>query len=187
MRTCSHEMAISAEVTMGKRLQRSSGSATTLRDLLRTWRRRPREATSAADIAAIDRGEGRTVFCYYRGLYGSYPRRFAGCMLDLTPDGPVIRPMLFLRFLRQRIPVSERVLRAQIRPFENQREAFQLGSTGQFAAGGLLDQSGSVVISCETVGGVLEFAVRRPDVDLVMHFFDREAKQAYRAVPAEDA
>jgi hypothetical protein len=172
---------------MRERLQRSPGTAVTPRDLLRTWKRRSREAASAADIAAVDRGEGRAVFCYYRGLYGSYPRRFAGCCLDLTADGPVIRPMLFLRFLRQRIPISERVIGARVRPFESHGEAFHLGGAGQYATGALLEQSGTVVISCETSGGVLEFAVRRPDIDLVLHFFERLAQHAAGAVSAEDA
>jgi hypothetical protein len=96
----------------------------------------------------------------------------------------VIRPMLFLRFLRQRIPISEPVVGARVRPFDNQRQAFQLAGAGQFATGGLLEQSGSVVISCETSDGLLEFAVRRPDVDLVLHFFDRLAQRG--AVSAED-
>jgi hypothetical protein len=170
---------------MRERLQRSSGTAVTARDVLRTGKRRSREAASVADIAAIDRGEGRTVFCYYRGLYGSYPTRFVGCWLDLTPDGPVIRPMLFLRFLRQRIHISEPVVGARVRPFDNQREAFQLAGAGQYASGGLLEQSGSVVISCQTSGGLLEFAVRRPDVDLVLHFFDRLVQRG--AASAEDA
>lgn len=142
---------------------------------------------SAADIAAIDRGDGRAVFCYYRGLYGSYPRRFAGCWLDLTADGAVIRPMLFLRFLRQRIPVSERVIGARVRSFESHGEALRLAGAGQYATGGLLEQSGFVVISCETSGGLLEFAVRRPDIDLVLHFFERLAEHAPGAVSAEDA
>jgi hypothetical protein len=127
------------------------------------------------------------VFCYYRGMYGSYPRRFAGCMLDLTPGGPVIRPMLFLRSFWQRILIAEPVIGARARPFDSQREAVQLASSGQFARGGLLEQSGSVVISCQTSGGLLEFAVRRPDVDLMLHFFDRMAEQARRAAPPEDA
>jgi len=166
---------------MRKRLRRSSGTAITAQDLLRTRRREPREAASATDIAAIDRGENRTVFCSYRGLYGSYPRRFAGCMLDLTPDGPVIRPLLLLRFLWQRIPISEQVAWARVRPFDNQREARNLLGAGQYSQGGMLEQSGSVVICCETTGGVLEFAVRRPDADLVLHFFNRMAEQAGRA------
>jgi len=163
---------------MRKRLQRSSGTAITVRDVLRTRQRGSRESASAADIAAIDREEGRTVFCHYRGLYGSYPRRFAGCWLDMTPDGPVIRPMLFLRSLWQRIPVSEQLIEARVRPFENQHEARQLAGAGRYAAGGMLEQAGSVVISCQTSGGLLEFAVRRPDVDLVLHFFDRLAERA---------
>jgi hypothetical protein len=171
---------MNAGVSMRKRLQRSSGSAVTARDLLRSSRRESREAASAADIAAIDRDEGRTVFCYYRGMYGSYPRRFAGCMLDLTTDGPVIRPMLFLRSFRERIPITEPVIGAQARPFDSQREALQMASAGQFARGGLLEQSGYVVISCQTSGGLLEFAVRRPDVDLVLHFFDRMAEPSDR-------
>jgi hypothetical protein len=132
---------------MRKRLQRSSGTAITASDLLRTSRPGSREAASAVDIAAIDRGEGRTVFCSYRGLYGGYPRRFAGCMLDLTPDGPVIRPMQFLRFLWHRVPVSEPVIEAEVRPLASQREARQLAGSGQYAPGGLVEQAGSVVIS----------------------------------------
>jgi hypothetical protein len=108
-------------------------------------------------------------------------------MLDLTPDGPVIRPLLFLRFLRQRIPVPEQVISARVRPFENQREAFKLLGAGQYAPGGVLEQSGSVVISCQTSGGLLEFAVRRPDVALMLHFLNRMAEQAQRAAPPENA
>jgi hypothetical protein len=169
---------------MRKRLQRSSGTAVAPGDLLRTYRRRSRDAASAADIAAIDAGEGRTLFCYYRGLFGSYPRRFAGCMLDLTRDGAVIRPLLILRRW-QRIAISEQVTGAWVRPFDDKREAFRLGGAGQYAPGGLLQQSGSVVICCQTPGGLLEFAVRRPDVDLVLHFFDRLAEQARRAASTE--
>jgi hypothetical protein len=120
---------------MRHRLKRSAATVVTGKDVLREYRRGPREAASAADVAAIDRGEGRTLFCYYRGLYGSYPRRLAGCMLDLTSDGPVIRPLLILKRW-QRIPITEQVMGAEIRPFENQREAFQLASTSQFARGG---------------------------------------------------
>ena len=76
---------------------------------------------------------------------------------------------------------------ARARPFDSQREARQLGGAGQFAPGGLLQQSGSAVICCQTTGGLLEFAVRRPDVDLVLHFFERMADQARRAVSPEDA
>ncbi len=171
---------------MRNRVKRSAGTVITAKDVLREYRRGPREAASEADIAAIDRGEGRTLFCYYRGLYGSYPRRFAGCMLDLTPDGPVIRPLLILKRW-QRIPVSEQVMGARVRPFDNKREAFELRGAGQYAQGGLLRPSGSVVVSCQTSGGLLEFAVMRPDVELVLHFFDRLAGQTRHAASTEEA
>lgn len=154
------------------RLRRSSGSALTPGDMIRLWRPGRREAASAADIAAIDRGEGRSAFCEYRGLYGSYPRRFMGCWLDLTPEGPVIRPLLFLRW-GQRIPVEEPVLSARVRPFVSKWEAINHLGAGEYAPGGSLEQSGHVVISCQTTGGVLEFAVRRPDVALMLHYFSR--------------
>lgn len=170
---------------MRKRLRRSSGTALMAGDVLGERRRGSREAASAADVAAIDEGAGRTVFCSYRGLYGSYPRRFAGCMLDLTLDGAVIRPLLLLRCW-QRIPVCEPVMWARVRPFDSEREAVRLGGAGQYGPGGLLQQSGSVVICCQTSGGLLEFAVRRPDVDLVLHFFDRLAEHARRTASTED-
>jgi hypothetical protein len=71
-------------VSMRGRLRRSTGTALTPRDVVNLWRRVPREAASTAAIAAVDRGEGRKLFCYHRALYGQYPRRFMACMLDLT-------------------------------------------------------------------------------------------------------
>ena len=112
--------------------KRSSGTAMTPWDLLRTYRRRSGDAASVADIAAVDTGEGRTLFCSYRGLFGSYPRRFAGCMLDLTRDGAVIPPLLILKRW-QRIAISEQVTGAWVRPFDDKREAFRLGGGGQYA------------------------------------------------------
>lgn len=134
------------------------------RDVVNLWRRVPREAQSAADIAAVDRGEGRRLFCYYRALYGQYPRRFMACMLDLTADGPVVSPLVFLRFLRQRIPVTEQVFSARVRPFESMTEAVRLLGSGQYGPGQLFEQAGYAVISCQTSRGILEFSVRRPDV-----------------------
>jgi hypothetical protein len=76
----------------------------------RTW---PREERQEEDIRAVDRGEVVTVFCAYRGTYGTYPRRFMGCWLDLTSRGLVIRPMLFFGFLWRRIPVPESITEAR--------------------------------------------------------------------------
>lgn len=172
-------------MSMRKRLQRSSGAAVTPSDLARTYRRKSRDAASASDIAAIDAGEGRTVSCSYRGCLAAI-RGFAGCVLDLTRDGAVIRPLLILKRW-QRIPVPAQVTGAWVRPFADQRGAFRLGGAGQYAPGGTLEQSGSVVICCQTADGLFEFAVRRPDVPLVLHFFDRLAGQTVRPASTKDA
>lgn len=122
------------------------------------------------------------VYCAYRGTYGNYPRRFMGCWLDLTPVGPVIRPMLFLSFLWRQIQISEEITAARVRPFANGWEAANWRGSGQYAAGGALEQAGKVVISCRTAAGQLEFAVSRPDVPLVLHYFGRQ-----KDIPGSDA
>lgn len=130
----------------------------------------PTDEQAAADVAAIDRGESRTVYCSFRGFYGAYPRRFWGYHLDLRPGGLVLRPRLKLG---RRFHVGEQVLSAHVRPFESKREAMQHLGTGQYAPGGKLEWAGMVVVRCETSDGVLEFAVPRPDVRLVLHYLDR--------------
>jgi hypothetical protein len=51
--------------------------------------RAPSQEARAADVEAVDRGEGRTIACLFRGTYGIYPRRFKQKMLDLTSDSLV--------------------------------------------------------------------------------------------------
>ncbi|HEV2373271.1 MAG TPA: hypothetical protein VGS19_13995 [Streptosporangiaceae bacterium] len=159
---------------MGKRerLKRSAGTVMPW-DLAKNRLHGPDEKATASDIAAVDSGEGRTVYCSFRGLYGSFPRRFRGYFLDLTADGPVLRPFLGFSFLWRRIPIHAHVVSAKIRPFKDGREALDLMSTGQYAPGGKLEWAGSEIISCRTTEGVLEFAVKRPDVPLVLHYLDR--------------
>jgi hypothetical protein len=134
--------------------------------------RGPGERERAADIQAVDRGEGRTLFCSFRATYGSYPRSFRGYMLDLTPEGLVLRPVLLLGFLSRRIPARERIESARVRPFQSEREARSLLATGLYAPGDRMGWAGMEVITCETAAGVLEFAVKRPDVALVLHYLD---------------
>lgn len=149
--------------------------------MLTVYRGKQRTASQAADIVAIDRGEVVTMVCHYRALYGKYPRRFMQCWLDLIPAGPVIRPLFLLQFLWRRIPVAEKIIAAQVRSFKSEREAFVVRGGGQYAAGGALEQVGAVVISCQTSGGVLEFAVYRADVGLALHYFGRLADGAGRS------
>lgn len=122
----------------------------------------------------MDRGEVVTVLCAYRGTYGDCPKRFMACWLDLDPDGPVIRPMLFLSFLWKRIRVSGQIEDAWVAPFANEWEALNWRGSGMYATGGVLEQAGKMVISCRTSAGVLEFAVSRPDVPLVLHYLSHQ-------------
>jgi hypothetical protein len=160
-------------VKMRASRRRSAGSVFTARDMLTVYRTGPREARQAGDVDAVNRGEVVAMFCAYRGTYGTYPRRFRGCWLDLTPKGLVIRPMLLLSFLWRRITVPERIVEAKVRPFMNAREALNWKGSGQYAAGGALEQAGNEVVSCHTALGLLEFAVHRPDVPLILHYIGR--------------
>lgn len=135
-----------------------------------------RAARQAADVAAVDRGEVVTVSCGYHGDYGGYPHwRYMPCWLDLAPGRPVIRPTVYFSFLWRRIPVEEQIVSARVRPFRDQREAAMRGSTGMYGEGGLYEHRGGVIIACETSGGTLEFTVRRPDIDLMLHYLNKLA------------
>lgn len=153
--------------------RRSTGTTRTLGEIATAYRKQDREASQAADIAAVESGVTVTVISEYRGEYGGYPRNFRGCYLDLTPDGLVIRPLLLFSFLWKRIPVNESVIAARVREYTSEREALLVGGGGRYAPGGTLQQSGMVPISCETSGGLLEFAVPRPDIKLILHYLAR--------------
>jgi hypothetical protein len=167
---------------MARRTGHSRRSAGTLlpQDLLRgRGFRAARERASAADIAAVDRGERRSLFGYFRGRYGSYPRKFRGYMIDLTPDGLVLRPMLLLGFLWQRVRIREQLISAGVRPFADEREARQFLATGRYASGRPLQSAGTAMISCRTSHGVLEFAVKQPDLPLMLHFLNRQIEKQH--------
>jgi hypothetical protein len=150
----------------GRRIRRSAGTVMPS-DLVRNRMRAPSLAARAADIEAVDRGEGRTVVCMFRGSYGSYPRRFKQKMLDLSNDALVLRPFWY-SLSRRRIAITEQVLAAHVRP-RNFRTDWNLRATGMYAPGAILEWAGADVISCQTSSGTLEFAVPRPDVPLVLH------------------
>ena len=133
--------------------------------------RAPSPAATAADIEAVERGEGRTVACMFRSTYGSYPRRFRQKMLDLTSDALVLRPFWY-SLDRRRLTITERVLSAQVRP-RNSRTDWNIRATGVYAPGSRLEWAGFEVVSCQTSAGTLEFAVPRPDVPLVLHVLHR--------------
>jgi hypothetical protein len=74
-----------------------------------------RKQGQTADAAAIDRGETRTVLCWFRGLYGDYRRKFLLYFLDLAPDGPVLRKHLLFWPLVP-ITITEAIVSASLRP-----------------------------------------------------------------------
>lgn len=155
--------------------RRSTGTTRTSGEIFTAYRRGAREKRQKGDIEAVDSGVTVTLVGSYKGNYGKYPKRFMMAYIDLNEDGIVIRPMLFFGQYWRKIPVSERVISARVRPFLNKREAFSVRGGGQYAAGGILEQTGNVAISCTTSGGVLDLAVPRPDVEMVLHYLSRLA------------
>jgi hypothetical protein len=133
------------------------------------WRRK----AIASDIAAIDRGEGRKMYGWFRGLYGSYPRTWQPYFMILSPDGLAVTQSR-VRTERRRIPITEELLSARTRMHESYREAFRTGAGGPYADDGrpvFLDRN--AIISCETPLGVLEFVLKQPDLPVFMHYIDR--------------
>jgi hypothetical protein len=149
------------------RIPRSAGTTTPL-DVIRRGFRPPRNAMIDEDIAAIDRGEGRTVACLFRGLYGDYPRRFRRKMLDLTPDGMMVRPF-WSSPSRTRFHLSEQIEPVAVRGPE-WRSDLNVPMTGVYSKGSIFQYAGFDVIQCRTPGGLLELAIPRPDVPLVLHY-----------------
>ena len=128
------------------------------------------------DIAAIERGEGRTVACLFRGLYGDYPRRFRRKMLDLRPDGMMVRPF-WSSLSRTRFHLNEQIESAAMRRREF-RTDLNVPMTGVYSKGGSLHYAGFEIIQCRTPHGLLELAIPRPDVPLVLHYLRLARPQA---------
>jgi hypothetical protein len=152
------------------RFPRSAGTATPL-DVIRRGFRSPTKGATDADIAAVDRGEGRTVACFFRGQYGGCPRRFRRKMLDLTPDGLILRPF-WSSPSRSRFRIKEAIVSAGVRQREGWTD-LNVPMTGAYRQGGLFDYAGFETIHCETSEGVVELAVPRPDIPLVLHYLRR--------------
>jgi hypothetical protein len=153
--------------------RRSAGTATPI-DVIRRAFRPPSNAALAADILAIDRGEGRTLACLFRGFYGEYPRRFGRKMLDLAPDALVIRPFWSSPFRSKfRIP-REDITSAHLRP-PRLGESGKVLDDGIYPAGAVFEWAAFVVVICESAGGRLELGVPRPDVALVLHYLNPHA------------
>ena len=128
-------------------------------------------------MAAIDRGETRSVICRYRGLYGNYSRKWLIFFLDLAPAELVLHHYVLFRG-RVRIPITEALISASLRPPASPQEARHIGASGQYAPGGSMELVGQQIVSCKTTGGIIEFAVRRTDVALLLHYVTKHATKA---------
>lgn len=156
------------------RFRRSAGTATPL-DVIRRLFRPPSKALIAADLAAIDRGEGRTLACLFRGDHGGYPRRFRRKFLDLAPDALVLRHFWSSPSRSSfRIPRQE-VTSAWVRP-RNGGTDLNVPAAGVYSPGGIFSYAGFEVVTCQTAGGEIELAVPRPDVPLMLHYINSRGR-----------
>jgi hypothetical protein len=113
------------------------------------------------------------MFCWFRGLYGDYPRQFDFSLLELTPDGLVRRRKYPVVAGRRRLPIGEQVISTSLRLPDSAGEARRIGASGIYASGGRLEVAGNSIVRCETKLGVLEFAVKPADVPLLLAYFQR--------------
>lgn len=151
-----------------RRYRRSAGTASPI-DILSRGLRPPGKSLLAADISAIDGGEGRTLACLFRGSGGKYPRRFGRKMLDLAPDALVIRPFWSSPIRSTfRIPRAD-ITSAHLRP-PRLEESGKVLDDGIYPVGAIFEWAAFVVVICDLADGRLELGVPRPDVPLVLHY-----------------
>ena len=158
---------------MASRRTRPRRSAATSRGF-HVFGRLTREAV-AADIAAVDEGVALRVVCHFRSTYGRYPRRFSPRMADLSLEGIVVRP--FWNSLNRRVfPIAEKITEAHVRP-RNLKTDWNIRATGTYAENGAYTHIRMEVITCRTVHGILELAVVRPDMPVVLRYLNHQAAQ----------
>jgi hypothetical protein len=155
------------------RIMRSPGDVLPEDPALVRLVRGPRPTSRAADMAALNRGESRTIICSRLAEYGDHPKRLRGGYLDLTPQGPVLRPGLIPRLWRRPFLVTDELLSAEVRPFTSENEAFKWGSSGlRSPDDGLLGWAAFVPVRCQTSRGILEVGVMKADVPLFLHYVE---------------
>jgi hypothetical protein len=125
----------------------------------------------AADVEAVDAGVTLRLSCAVRATYGDYPRSFRTQMVELTPEGIVVRPYWF-SLNRKTYRMREEAFEAAVRPRDAKID-WNLRATGAYGEHGYLSHIGRVVVSCRTGLGQIEFAVVRPDAPLVLHYLKR--------------
>ncbi len=92
-------------------------------------------------------------------------------MLDLTPDGLILRPF-WSSPSRSRFRIKEAIVSAGVRQREGWTD-LNVPMTGVYQRGGIFDYAGFETIHCETLVGIVESPVPRPDIPLVLHYLRR--------------
>lgn len=131
----------------------------------------PSKDAIAEDFKAIDEGRAIRMGCLFRATYGSYPKRFRQQSMRLTQDGLLFRPSP-LSILRRSFWVREGIQEARVRSYVFKTD-WNVRAKGNYAEGRPLAHLGFDIISCRTELGLVEFAVRRPDVPLVLYFIKK--------------
>jgi hypothetical protein len=157
-----------------KKPRRSAGTTTPF-DVLARGFRGPSRDTVATDLHVVDAGHTVRLVCLFRATCGDYPRRFRKELIDLTSDGIVFRPS-WSSLRRATFRLSEVLLDAHVRPRDLKTDR-NVKAAGIFAEGQPFSYAGFEVITCRTDRGVVEFAVPRPDVPLVLHYISRIKRQ----------
>ncbi len=119
------------------------------------------------------------LLCWFRGLYGDYPREFRSCHVELTPGGLRLRARGLLRFRQPAFEIAEHVLSVRERPIGSGREArLMLGSAGLYGPDGPLREAGYTIACWRTSRGLLEFGVVRRDLPLFRQYTDVMRRRA---------
>jgi hypothetical protein len=157
-----------------QRPRRSAGTARAFRLFGRLS-----HAALAADLEAVDANTALRLVCLLRADYGKYPHNFSQRMIDLFPDGIVVRPFLYT-LRRQVFQIAEEIAESHVRP-RNLKIDWNIRATGQYAEGGAFSNVGMEVVTCRTDLGIIEFAVVRPDVQLMLHYLERRRRASQEA------
>lgn len=124
-----------------------------------------------ADLAAVNADMAVRLACLFRGTYGTYPRRFRSYIIDLSKAGVIVHPTWY-SIHRKGFRVAEEIEDARVRPRDPKTD-WNVRATGAYSEGGALSYAGFAVVNCRTRMGIIEFAVPRPDVQLMLHYLDR--------------
>ena len=140
--------------------QHSAGTRSPLGDLA-ALSRKLRKVSSATDLEAVSRGQGRTVSCFLRGSMPPYPRHVKQGTLRVAAGDVSWRPTWGLR--RPTYAIHEKVRAVHFRAPGRAEWNVKKGGT----AFGVITIPQFTVIVASTDRGVLEFTVPVIDADLV--------------------